>query len=66
MNFDLPDDLAKLKADVDAFVRAEVITVDNDPRWTPHGPPDEMRRDLNEKARSAGRLAVRVPEEYGG
>ena len=28
MNFDLPDDLAKLKADVDAFVRAEVIPFD--------------------------------------
>ncbi len=66
MNFDLPDDLAKLKADVDAFVRAEVIPFENDPRWTPHGPTDEMRRDLNEKARSAGLLAVHVPEEYGG
>jgi len=66
MNFDLPDNLAKLKAEVDAFVRSEVITFENDPRWTPHGPTDDMRRDLNDKARDAGLLAVHVPEEYGG
>ncbi len=66
MNFDLPDNLAKLKADVDAFVRSEVIPFENDDRWTPHGPTDDLRRDLNEKARNAGLLAVHVPEEYGG
>ena len=66
MNFDLPEDLAKLKSDVDAFVRQEVIPFEDDPRWTPHGPSDDLRRDLNAKAKAAGLLAVHVPEEYGG
>lgn len=66
MNFDLPEELAKLKSDVDAFVRNEVIPFEQDSRWHSHGPGDELRRDLNEKARQAGLLAVHVPEEYGG
>jgi acyl-CoA dehydrogenase len=66
MNFDLPEKLAKLKSDVDAFVRNEVIPFEQDPRWHSHGPGDELRRDLNVKAKEAGLLAVHVPEEYGG
>lgn len=66
MNFDLPEKLAKLKADVETFVRTEVIPFENDPRWRIHGPGDDLRLDLNAKARAAGLLAVHVPEEYGG
>lgn len=66
MNFDLPEDLAKLKADVDSFVREEVIPFEKDPRWLEHGPGDDLRRDLNAKAKAAGLLAVHVPKEYGG
>ncbi len=66
MNFDLPVDLAKLKSEVDAFVRDEVIPFEKDPRWLEHGPGDDLRRDLNAKAKAAGLLAVHVPEEYGG
>lgn len=66
MNFDLPEDLARLKGDVDAFVRSEVIPFENDPRWTAHGPTDDLRRDLNARARAANLLAVHVAEEFGG
>ncbi len=66
MDFELPDKLAKLKAEVDDFVRAEVIPFEADPRWLEHGPGDDLRRDLNAKAKAAGLLAVHVPEEYGG
>jgi acyl-CoA dehydrogenase len=66
MNFDLPESLAKLKAEVDAFVREEIIPMEQDPRWSGHGPDDDLRKDLNAKAKAAGLLAVHVPEEYGG
>lgn len=66
MDFALPKELAELKARVDAFVRAEVIPFENDPRWGPHGPSDGLRADLNAKAREAGLLSIHVPEEYGG
>lgn len=66
MDFALPPDIAALAARVDAFVRAEVIPVESDPRWTDHGPDDDLRRDLNAKARAAGLLAPHAPREYGG
>jgi acyl-CoA dehydrogenase len=66
MDFSLPKDLLALKAEIDAFVRRDVIPFENDPRWTAHGPTDELRRDLNAKARAANLLAVHVPEEFGG
>ena len=66
MDFALSPDLVKLKDEVDNFVRQEVIPYENDPRWTDHGPTDELRRELNAKAKSAGLLAVHVQKEYGG
>ena len=66
MDFAIPKDIADLKAEVDAFVRREVIPFENDPRWTAHGPTDELRRDLNAKAKAAGLLAVHVSKEFGG
>src|SRR6056297_624637 len=66
MDFDLPADLAKLKSEADAFVRDEVIPMEQDPRWRDHGPGDDLRKALNEKAKAASLLAVHVPEEYGG
>src|SRR5690606_20805884 len=35
-------------------------------RWTAHGPTEELRVELVEKARRAGLLSVHVPKEYGG
>ena len=66
MDFSLPPDIATLAAEVDAFVRAEVIPFESDPRWTDHGPDDDLRRDLNAKARAAGLLAPHAPRAYGG
>lgn len=48
------------------FVAQVVIPYERDPRNTPHGPTDELRRELNELARSAGLLAPHVSAEYGG
>lgn len=66
MDFSLPPDIAALAARVDAFVRAEVIPSESDPRWSDHGPDDDLRRALNAKARVAGLLAPHAPREYGG
>jgi alkylation response protein AidB-like acyl-CoA dehydrogenase len=66
MDFALSPKLEDLKARIDAFVRSEVIPFETDPRWTAHGPTDELRRELNAKAREAGLLGVHAPDEFGG
>jgi acyl-CoA dehydrogenase len=66
MNFAHSSELLVLKAEVDAFVRRDVIPFEADPRWTSHGPTDALRRDLNAKAKAAGLLAVHVSKEFGG
>jgi acyl-CoA dehydrogenase len=66
MDFTHPPALLALKAEVDAFIRRDVIPFESDPRWTSHGPTDALRRDLNAKAKSAGLLAVHVSKEFGG
>ena len=66
MDFAMSSELAKLKDEVDAFVREQVIPYENDPRWTEHGPTDGLRKELNSKARDRNLLAVHVASEYGG
>lgn len=66
MDFGLTKELEDLKSRIDAFVRETVIPLEQDARWTAHGPTDELRRELNELARGAGLLGVHVPEEFGG
>lgn len=66
MDFSLPAELAQLKDKVDTFVRDEIIPFESDARWTAHGPTDELRADLNAKARDAGLLGIHSPKAYGG
>lgn len=66
MDFALPPHLEALKSRIDRFVRAEVIPFETDPRWTSHGPNDELRRELNAKAAAAGLLGLHAPKEFGG
>lgn len=66
MNFSLPAHVSELADRVKAFVRDEVVPFERDPRWTSHGPTDELRRELNALARKAGVFAPHVPDEYGG
>ncbi len=66
MDFSLPKDLEDLRERVLAFVKEEIIPYESDPRWTAHGPTEEMRRELNGLARRAGLLSVHVAKEYGG
>lgn len=66
MDFSIEPELSELEERVEHFVRDEVMAFENDPRWTAHGPTDELRQELNARADAAGLLRVHVPEEYGG
>ncbi|MBP2316656.1 acyl-CoA dehydrogenase family protein [Azospirillum soli] len=66
MDFSLPPVVAALKERTDAFIRDAIIPLEKDPRQTPHGPTDELRRDLNALAREAGLLSPHMPREWGG
>ncbi|MBS0521984.1 MAG: acyl-CoA dehydrogenase family protein, partial [Proteobacteria bacterium] len=66
LNFQPPAELVALADKVKRFVTETVIPYETDPRWTAHGPTDEMRRELNDLARKAGVFAPHVPAEFGG
>ena len=57
LNFALPAYVNELAARVKTFVQEQVIPYEKDPRWTSHGPTDELRRELNALADRAGVLA---------
>ncbi len=66
VDFELPPDLAALQTRVRAFVADQIVPFEADPRRTAHGPTDDLRGDLIERARSAGLLSPHVAREYGG
>lgn len=66
MNFDLPAELAELKERTRRFIAEDVIPMENDPRQTPHGPTEDLRRELVAKARAVGLVAPHVSREFGG
>jgi alkylation response protein AidB-like acyl-CoA dehydrogenase len=66
INFAPPQELVELAAKTKAFVVDKVIPYEKDPRWTAHGPTDELRIELNALAKAAGVFAPHVPKEYGG
>ena len=66
IDFELPADLRDLQARIRAFIAGEIIPLEHDPRRTPHGPAEDLKRALNDKARAAGLLSPHVAREYGG
>ncbi|HVB16065.1 MAG TPA: acyl-CoA dehydrogenase family protein [Stellaceae bacterium] len=66
MDFTIPDELAALRERTEAFVRDEILPRESDRRQTPHGPTEELRRELVALARRAGLLAQHVGREWGG
>jgi alkylation response protein AidB-like acyl-CoA dehydrogenase len=66
IDFELGADLQALQARIRTFIADEIIPLESDPRRTPHGPTEELRRELIAKARAAGVLAPHVSREYGG
>ena len=66
LNFAPPAEVADLARRVTDFVKTKIIPYETDPRWTAHGPTEEMRLEMNDLARAAGVFAPHVPEEFGG
>ena len=66
MDFSIPAELQDLQLRTRAFIRDHVIPFEADPRQLRHGPTDDLRRELNSLARSAGLLSPHVAPEYGG
>ena len=66
LNFAPPAEVTDLARRVADFVKTRIVPYEKDPRWTPHGPTDELRIEMNDLARAAGVFAPHVPKEYGG
>lgn len=66
MNFDFSSELQDLQDRTRAFIAEHVIPLERDPRCTPHGPSEDLRRELIVKGRQAGLLSAHVSREMGG
>jgi len=66
IDFDVTPELAALQARIRRFIAEEIIPLESDPRRTEHGPTEDLRRELIDKARVAGLLAPHVARDYGG
>jgi len=66
MDFSLSDELIELKERTESFVREKVLPYEGDPRQTPHGPSEALRRELAALGREAGLLSPHVGREWGG
>lgn len=66
MDFHIAPEIRDLARQTRAFVTDRVIPFEHDPRWTDHGPTEDLRRELNALAREAGLFAPHAPREYGG
>lgn len=66
MDFDISPELAALRHRVRDFIATEIIPLEKDPRQTPHGPTEALRRELVAKAKKAELLSAHVSKEYGG
>jgi acyl-CoA dehydrogenase len=66
IDFALDAEHQALKERIAAFIATDVIPLEQDARRTRHGPTEELRRELQGRAREAGLLAPHVAREYGG
>lgn len=66
IDFEVPAETTALAERIRAFVADEVVPYEKDPRLTQHGPTEDLRRELVEKARTAGLLTFQAPKELGG
>ena len=66
MDFSLSPAQLDLQARTRRFVAEQVIPMEGDPRQGSHGPHEDLRHDLVEKARAAGLLTPHASVELGG
>lgn len=66
MDFALRPELIELRERTRKFVAEQVIPLERDERQTPHGPTEDLRRELVGRARAAGLLTPHAAKEMGG
>jgi acyl-CoA dehydrogenase len=66
MDFALSPALLELQQRTRSFIADKIIPFESDPRCTPHGPTEELRRELVELGRAAGLLSSHVSVAMGG
>ena len=63
MDFSLSPELQDLQARNRRFIAEKVIPMEGDPRQSPHGPGEGLRRDLVSLAKKAGLLTPHASKE---
>lgn len=66
MDFDIPDHLRDLQEHTRRFIAEQVIPLENEVPRDAHGPSEDLRRELVERARAAGLLTPHASKEMGG
>jgi acyl-CoA dehydrogenase len=66
VDFTIPPEISQLGEAIRLFVREKIVPYESDPRWSDHGPSEELRLELVSLARGAGLLSPHVDPEYGG
>jgi len=66
VDFSLSPELLDLQQRTRQFIADKIIPYESDPRQTPHGPTEDLRRELVELARAAGLLTPHASTELGG
>lgn len=66
MDFSLSADQLALQDKTRRFIAEEIIPMERDRRQTSHGPTEELRNELVEKARAWGLLTPHAGKELGG
>ena len=66
MDFALPPEISELQERTRRFIAEVVIPLEGDPRQGSHGPSNDLRLELNSRARAAGLLSPHAAREHGG
>lgn len=66
IDFSIPAEVAALRDEIRAFVVEEIVPYETDPRLTQHGPNDDLRAELVERARNRGLLTFQADRRFGG
>ncbi|MBB1636062.1 acyl-CoA dehydrogenase family protein [Cupriavidus sp. UME77] len=66
MDFSLTPVQRELQERTRQFIADQVMPMERDPRQTPHGPTEDLRADLVEKARAVGLLTPHASAQAGG
>ncbi len=66
MEFSTPPHIADLAEKTRSFIAEKVIPFESDPRWSTHGPTEDLRTELTDLGKASGLFAPHAPKEFGG